>query len=216
MPVGVEPPRWKPGDSGCSLSHAEAFGRGGAAGRKTRQVSRTPISSSTAAIEDLGVDRACDLFFAAEREYWQRRNRAAQVQKARQDRLGIGWANHDHHTYRSSREHFARLISVFEKLGFHCRERFYAGRQAGWGAQVLEQPNAGIVIFADVDLSPDELLIDFAHEPLPEREQLGHGRPLVRACTASRSSRRGCTTWSASSTSRPSASSSKPRRASAR
>ena len=23
---------------------------------------------------------------------------------------------------------------------------------AGWGAQVLEQPNAGVVIFADVDL----------------------------------------------------------------
>jgi hypothetical protein len=77
---------------------------------------------------DFGVDRACDLFFAAEREYWQRRNRAAQVQKARQDRLGLGWANHDHHTYRSSREHFAPLIGVFEKLGFHCRERFTPAR----------------------------------------------------------------------------------------
>jgi hypothetical protein len=137
----------------------------------------------------IGVDRACDLFFAAEREYWQRRNRAAQVQKARQDRLGIGWANHDHHTYRSSRQHFARLILIFEKLGFHCRERFYAGKQAGWGAQVLEQPNAGIVIFADVDLSPDELLVDFAHEPLPERQQLGtvglwcalHGESFLEA-----------------------------------
>ena len=110
------------------------------------------------AIKDLGRDRACDLFYAAERENWQRRNRAEQVQKARQDKLGIGWANHDHHTYRSSRENFARMIGVFEKLGFHCRERFYAGHQAGWGAQVLEQPNAGIVIFADVDLSPDELM----------------------------------------------------------
>jgi hypothetical protein len=107
-----------------------------------------------AAIADLGVDRACDLFFAAEREYWQRRNRAAQVQKARQDRLGLGWANHDHHTYRSSREHFAPLIALLEKMGFHCRERFYAGHDAGWGAQVLEQPTAGVVIFADVDMSP--------------------------------------------------------------
>lgn len=141
------------------------------------------------AILDLGINLACDLFFAAERHYWQRRNRAAQIQKARQDRLGLGWANHDHHTYRSSRRHFARLISVFEKLGFHCRERFYAGKQAGWGAQVLEQPNAGIVIFADVDLSPDELLIDFAHEPLPQRDALGtvglwcalHGESFLQA-----------------------------------
>lgn len=126
-----------------------------------------------AAIDDLGVDYTCDLFFSLEREYWQRRNRAGQVQKARQDRLGIGWANHDHHTYRSSREHFARLIAVFERLGFRCRERFYAGREAGWGAQVLEHANAGIVIFADVDLSPDELIADFAHEPLTQRHELG-------------------------------------------
>ncbi|HEY8746424.1 MAG TPA: hypothetical protein VIM11_00510, partial [Tepidisphaeraceae bacterium] len=125
------------------------------------------------AITAVGRDRACDLFFAAEREYWQRRNRAAQVQKARQDKLGIGWANHDHHTYRSSREHFAPLMALFEKLGFHCRERFYAGHQSGWGAQVLEQPVAGIVIFADVDLSPDELIADFAHEGLAPREALG-------------------------------------------
>lgn len=126
-----------------------------------------------AAIADLGSDYACDLFFSIEREYWQRRNRAAQVQKSRQDRLGFGWANHDHHTYRSSRQHFARMIGLLEKLGCRCRERFYAGREAGWGAQVLEQPNAGIVVFADVDLSPDELIADFAHEPLVERHDLG-------------------------------------------
>jgi hypothetical protein len=142
-----------------------------------------------AAIADLGVDLACALFFAAEREYWQRRNHAAQVQKARQDRLGLGWANHDHHTYRSSREHFVRLIAVFEKLGFQCRERFFSGREAGWGAQILEQPNAGVVIFADVDLSADELVEDFAHEPLPPRRELGtvglwcalHGESFLQA-----------------------------------
>ena len=75
------------------------------------------------------------------------------------------------------------------ELPLEKRERFYAGKQAGWGAQVLEQPNAGVVIFADVDLSPDELLIDFAHEPLPEREQLGtvglwcalHGESFLEA-----------------------------------
>lgn len=142
-----------------------------------------------AAIADLGVDYTCHLFFAAEREYWQRRNRAARVQKTRQDRLGIGWANQDHHTYRSSRRQFVELVAMWEKLGFKCRERFYAGREAGWGAQVMEQPNAGIVTFNDVDLSPDELLIDFAHEPLPQRQELGtvglwcalHGESFLEA-----------------------------------
>ncbi len=141
------------------------------------------------AVKDLGPDMACSLFFAAEREYWQRRNRAAQVQKIRQDKLGLGWANHDHHTYRASRQYFTRMIQMFEKLGFHCRERFYAGAEAGWGAQVLEQPVAGIVIFADVDLSPGEIAGDFAHNPLPARTELGtvglwcglHGEAILQA-----------------------------------
>ncbi len=141
------------------------------------------------AIADLGVDWACDVFFEAERDYWQSRNRAAKVQKARQDSLGLGWANHDHHTYRSSRECFKHLIALLEKLGFTLRERFYAGAEAGWGAQVLEQPVAGITIFADVDMTPEELLGDFAHEGLPEREDLGtvglwcglHGDSVLQA-----------------------------------
>jgi hypothetical protein len=127
----------------------------------------------TAAVADLGRDAACDLFFAAERDYWQRRNGAARLQKARQDRLGLGWANHDHHTYRSSRACFAPLIACLELLGLVCRERFYAGPEAGWGAQVLEQPTTGIVIFADVDMSPDELRGDFAHQGMPEGRELG-------------------------------------------
>lgn len=141
------------------------------------------------AIMDLGRDLTCDLFFAAEREYWQNRNRAAQVQKARQDKLGLGWANHDHHTYRSSREQFASLIAVHEKLGLVCRERFYAGKEAGWGAQVMEQPVTGIITFNDVDLSPEELMGDFSHEGLAAREKLGtvglwcalHGEAILQA-----------------------------------
>jgi hypothetical protein len=141
------------------------------------------------AIAAVGVDQACALFFRAEREVWQRRSHAAQVQRARQDRLGLGWANADHHTYRSSRARFADLIAVLERLGFQLRERFYAGREAGWGAQVLFQPRAGVVVFADVDLSPDEVLADFAHEPLPERDTLGtvglwcalHGEAFLQA-----------------------------------
>jgi len=142
-----------------------------------------------AALADLGQDRTCELFFAAEREYWLRRNRAGRVQKARQDGLGLGWGNHDHHTYRSSRRCFASLIGFLERLGFVCRERFYAGREAGWGAQVIEQSQAGITIFADVDLSPEELSHDFAHEPLPSRHELGtvglwcalHGEAFLQA-----------------------------------
>lgn len=142
-----------------------------------------------AAIADLGRDFTCDLFFFTEREYWQRRNRAAQVQKARQDRLGLGWANHDHHTYRSSRQCFTRLVAVWEKLGFKCRERFYAGAEAGWGAQVMEHPVTGITTFNDVDMSPEELMHDFAHEPMEERSELGtvglwcglHGEAILQA-----------------------------------
>ncbi|MCC6906436.1 MAG: hypothetical protein IT430_00715 [Phycisphaerales bacterium] len=142
-----------------------------------------------AAIADLGADMACDIFFAAEREYWARRNRAARIQKGRQDALGLGWANHDHHTFRSSRQHFRKLVALFERLGMKPRERFYAGAEAGWGAQVLEQPACGIVVFADVDLSPEEVAGDFAHEPLPERHELGtvglwcglHGESILQA-----------------------------------
>ncbi len=113
-------------------------------------------------------DLACHLVFEAERSYWQSRNRAGQIQKARQDRLGLGWANHDHHTFRSSRRHFPRLIGLFERLGFVLRERFHAGEHAGWGAQILEHATTGIVIFADLDLAPEEATHDFAHQPLPD------------------------------------------------
>ncbi len=141
------------------------------------------------AADDLGTDWACDLFFTAEREYWQSRNHAGAVQYERQNRLGLGWANHDHHTYRSSRAAFPHLIATLELMGFHCRERFYAGREAGWGAEVIEQPHAHVVIFADVDLSPEEVAGDFAHQPLPERDHLGtvglwcelHGEAFLEA-----------------------------------
>jgi len=144
-----------------------------------------------ASIKDLGQHWTCDLFFAGERDYWQRRNRAAQVQKARQDKLGLGWANHDHHTYRSSRSCFTRLVAIEEKLGLYCREAFYAGHQANWGAQVMENPVTGITTFNDVDLSAEELMGDFSHDPkiLPERTSMGtvglwcalHGEAMLQA-----------------------------------
>src|SRR5258708_24162642 len=60
-----------------------------------------------------------------------------------------------------------------EKMGCEGRERYYAGAQAGWGAQILEQPVEGIVVFADVDLMPDETEIDFSRQPLPPAPRLG-------------------------------------------
>jgi hypothetical protein len=137
----------------------------------------------------VGRNLACHVVFEGERDYWQSRNRAAQIQKQRQDRLGLGWANHDHHTFRSSRRHFLDLMRVMEKLGFEWRERFYAGAQAGWGAQILEQPMEGIVVFADVDLMPDETGIDFSRQPLPPPARLGtiglwvglHGESFLEA-----------------------------------
>ena len=170
---GLEIPKWSADKTATVLRHREAL--------RTRKREHDDDSQGFAEIDrlvdasiaDLGVDYTCDLFFAAEREYWMKRNLAARVQKARQDVLGIGWANHDHHTYRSSREHFKDLIAVHEKLGLVCRERFYAGREAGWGAQVMEQPVCGIITFNDVDLSPEELMGDFSHDGLAPSQHLG-------------------------------------------
>lgn len=142
-----------------------------------------------AAVGTLGADWACWLWLRAEREYWESRTRAGRVQKARQDRHGIGWANQDHHTYDSSREWFHRCVGVLEMLGFECRELFYAGHAAGWGSQILEQPAVGSVIFADIDLAPEELDIDFAHlhlQPLPFLRRAGlwcalHGESMLDA-----------------------------------
>jgi hypothetical protein len=134
-------------------------------------------------------DLACHLIFEAERWYWESRNRAARVQKARQDRLGLGWANHDHHTFRCSRRFFPRIMTMFKRLGFELRERFHAGEHAGWGAQILEQAVTGIVIFADLDLAPEEATEDFSQHVLPELPRPGtvglwvalHGESILEA-----------------------------------
>jgi hypothetical protein len=140
-------------------------------------------------LKSVGRDVACQLFFEAEREYWEARNRAGQIQKRRQDHLGLGWGNHDHHTFRCSREHFVDLNEFLLKLGFIKRERYYAGAEAGWGAQISEQPTVGIVVFADVDLMPDETQLDFSVNKLPQAPRLGtvglwvglHGESFLEA-----------------------------------
>lgn len=139
-------------------------------------------------VEAVGGGRAASIVCDVERRYWQSKNHAGQIQKARQDQLGMGWANHDHHTFRSSRRHFRSLVRLFEILGFTCRERFYAGKEAGWGAQIMEHKQARIVLFLDVDLTPDEVALDFAHQPLAETQELGtiglwcalHGESILK------------------------------------
>lgn len=186
---GLDVPEVSPERCLLAIRHFEAFRRRHRDWPEDEQGWNRVNELVDAAVRELGPDFACDLFFRAEREYWQRRNRAARVQKARQDELGLGWANHDHHTYRSSRVAFARLVGVLRKLGFVCRERFYAGHEAGWGAQVLEQPECGLVVFADVDLSEEEVSHDFSTHGLTPRDFLGtvglwvglHGESMLQA-----------------------------------
>ena len=150
---------------------------------------RLAIQCAQRMVELVGQDMAASCAMEGERGFWMMRNKAGQVQWARQNNLGLGWANHDHHTFRSSREHFSALIEILETFGFCCRERFYAGKEAGWGAQVLEQQGSGLVVFADVDLAPDEVEVDFAHMPLSLRRKLGtiglwcalHGESILQA-----------------------------------
>jgi hypothetical protein len=137
----------------------------------------------------LGTDTAASIFCRAERGYWLSRNLAARMQQSRQSVLGLGWGNQDHLTFRSSRHNFSRLVDLFRRLGFQNRERFYAGAEAGWGAQVMENPIAGVILFLDVDLTPEEVNTDFSSEELKPRDQLGtvglwcalHGDSVLQA-----------------------------------
>ena len=112
------------------LRHAEAFRCRRRRFERDDEGIEYVLSIINGAVADLGRDRACDIFFAAERAYWESRNRAGRLQKARQDRLGLGWGNHDHHTYRSSGEQFAGLCAGNGATGVPrdgvCRCRFVA------------------------------------------------------------------------------------------
>ncbi|MGR3301520.1 MAG: hypothetical protein ACUZ8I_03350 [Candidatus Scalindua sp.] len=140
-------------------------------------------------IRTLSPARTADAFFRAERVYWERKNRTAKHQRKRHDINGLGWGNHDHHTFRSSRKNFKYLIRLLEKLGFLCRERFFAGEDAGWGAQVLEHPDCNFVVFADVDITEMEKDTDFSHKGLKETKKLGtiglwialHGESILQS-----------------------------------
>lgn len=147
------------------------------------------FATADSLVKSFGQDMAAHIVCEGERRYWVSRNYAARIQKMRQDILGMGWSNHDHHTFRSSRKHFTRLVELFSRLGFTKRERFYAGKEAGWGAQVMENSTAGLSLFLDVDLAPEEVSLDFSTQQLEELDQLGtvglwcalHGDSILKA-----------------------------------
>ncbi len=157
--------------------------------RSNTQGMKQTLALAKTLVRSLGTGMGAWAFLEAERRYWQMKNQAAQVQKARQDRLGLGWANHDHHTFRSSRPVFPTLIEILKTFGFKKRERYYAGAEAGWGAQVMEQPEARLIIFADVDLTPNDISVDFSSKAMPELEKPGtvglwcalHGESMLEA-----------------------------------
>lgn len=154
----------------------------------------------TSAIQLVGRDVTCDLFFEGERAFWQGRNRAARVQFMRQAALGMGWGNHDHHTYRSSRVCFAPMIALFEQLGFTCRERFYPGHNAGWVLRYLNTPSAlssssQMLISQKLNL-PAILPISSWPPPQPSEPSA-----CGAACMAKHCSPPACTIWNVSSAS---------------
>jgi hypothetical protein len=138
---------------------------------------------------ELDTSRVADAFFRAERRYWETRNRAAQVQRAKQDGLGLGWANHDHHTFRSSRGRFRTLMRILQSLGMEPRERLHSESQPEWGSHLFEQRDCGVVVFADVDLDQDEMEMDIIQQGLDRSDELGtvglwtglHGESILQA-----------------------------------
>jgi len=155
------------------------------------EVMAAAIELARRQVAGFGETLATITFFVNEVAYWRSRNRAGQEVKAMLDTVGVGCAAQDHYAFRSSRRNFGRLLRFFMILGFRPREKFHAGAEAGWGAQVVEHPDVGLALFLDLDLSPEELDLDFTTAELPPRNELGtvglwcalHGDSLCRAGT---------------------------------
>lgn len=66
---------------------------------------------------------------------------------------------------------------------------FFAGEEAGWGAQVLEHPECDIVLFTDIDLLKEERNENFTRHGLKQTTQRGtvglwvelHGESILQA-----------------------------------
>ena len=66
----------------------------------------------------------------------------------------------------------------------------------------MEQPACRVMVFADVDLLPEEVSGDFAHSALPPRDSVGT-EAYGANCTVKPCCRPGCVTWKRSSISTP-------------
>jgi hypothetical protein len=128
-------------------------------------------------VREMGSGMAAWIALAAEHTYWQRRSRPRHTRLDHQDRLGMGWLNRNHYTFRSSRATFGALAQVLEALGFRPHARFHAGAEVGWGAQVLEQPACRVTVL--VDLAPDEVAGD--SEPRLDLWCTLHGESMLIA-----------------------------------
>ena len=179
----LRPPTNRAQQIAAAAKHRRSFAerrRDGAERRRAVRPRRRELFDAAAA--DLGRDWACDLFFAAERDYWMSRNAAARVQYDRQQALGLGWGNHDHHTYRSSRESLrvAHRASSSTWASSAASGSTPAARRAG-APRCSSSPRRGVVIFADVDLTPDEVAGRLRPRAARAAGQARHGRPVVQA-----------------------------------
>jgi hypothetical protein len=135
------------------LRYLHAFERWNSRPRQfddARRAMSRALSLARSLVGELGTNLAAWVIFAAERDYWQRQ-RQERVVSLQEDRLGMGWVNRNHYTFRSSRKTFGALVQLLETLGFGPHERFHASARIGWGAQVLQQPACRMMVFVDLD-----------------------------------------------------------------
>lgn len=100
------------------------------------------------AIRLVGRERTAYEWVQAEVSYWESGNRAGTIQGDLQRKLGLGWVNKDHITYRNSKRFFPRTVEILSRLGFEKRENLHAEE---FTAQVMEHPFLGVAAFVDVD-----------------------------------------------------------------
>lgn len=139
----------------------------------------------------VGKDRCASLFLENERRFWEARNSPAKYMKSQQDKLGLGWGNHDHHTFRCRRRHFHSFIRLLKTMGFEYRNKILvrSSPEPGWGVLIMDHPGTGAVISADVDILPEEFEADFGNDELNDLEGFGpvglwtalHGESILEA-----------------------------------
>src|SRR5258706_3882100 len=87
--AGFDIPPWTDHQTAAVLRHQEAFRRRNRSFADDEAGFAWANRLIHASIDEISVDRTCDIFFAADRECWQRKNRAAQCHKTRQDCLSL-------------------------------------------------------------------------------------------------------------------------------